>query len=273
MRMPKLSVIMSVYDGVKADELVEAVDSILRQTLSDFEFLIMKDAVEREDLLKYLNQLAQRDSRVKLFGNSQRSGNAHSLNRLVEQASGEFLARMDADDISLPERFERQCRYLDQHPNVDLIGTFAREVDSQGHTLFDKRLPVGAAEIRRFMSKRDPFVHPTVMFRRSFFAQHGLYSESPQYRLLEDTELWARALAAQCEGANIPEFLFHFRASPAMYKRRRGVALAWNEVVLRLKYCWRSGLPWYYLAFPLMVGILRVSPPAITEFAYRRLRG
>jgi glycosyltransferase involved in cell wall biosynthesis len=273
MRMPKLSVIMSVYDGVKADELVEAVDSILGQTLADFEFLIMKDGVERADLLTYLDELAERDARVKLFANSLRSGLAPSLNRLVAQASGEYLARMDADDISMPERFERQSRFLDEHAQFDIIGTFAREVDSQGHTLYDKRLPVGSADVRRFMSKRDPFIHPTVMFRSTFFERHGLYSVSPEHHLLEDTELWARAFLADCEGANLPEFLFHFRVNPAMYKRRRGFSLAWNEVVLRLNYCWRARLPWYYLAFPLLVGIVRVSPPAITEFAYRRLRG
>src|SRR5689334_13398683 len=129
MRMPKLSVIMSVYDGVKADELVEAVDSILGQSLADFEFLIMKDGIERGDLLAYLDQLAARDPRVKLLVNPQRCGLARSLNRLVQQASGEYLARMDADDISLPERFERQARFLDEHENVDFVGTFAREVD------------------------------------------------------------------------------------------------------------------------------------------------
>jgi glycosyltransferase involved in cell wall biosynthesis len=271
--MPKVSILMSVYDGVSASQLVEAVDSMLAQSLVDFEFLIMQDGIERADLTEYLTDLSRRDSRVRLLRNSGRKGLPYSLNRLIENASASYLARMDADDISLPLRLERQAKFLDANPDVLILGCFAREVDDHGARLFDKAMPTDHGSIRGFMAKRDPFIHPTVMFRREFFERCGLYSESSEYWFLEDTELWKRALLAGCQTANLPEYLFHFRASAAMYSRRRGWRLAWNEAKLRLLYCRQARLPLHYFAYPLLVGAIRMSPPAVTRFAYRRLRG
>jgi glycosyltransferase involved in cell wall biosynthesis len=271
--MPKVSILMSVYDGVAASQLVEAVDSMLAQSLGDFEFLIMRDGIERADLAEYLVDLSRRDTRIRLFKNAGRKGLPYSLNRLIENASTPYLARMDADDVSLPARLERQARFLDAHPDVSILGCFAREVDDHGVKLFDKAMPTDHDSIRHFMAKRDPFIHPTVMFRREFFERCGLYSESAEYWFLEDTELWKRALLSGCGTANLPEYLFNFRASTAMYSRRRGWRLAWNEVKLRLSYCRQARLPLHYVVYPMLVGAIRMSPPVVTRFAYRRLRG
>ena len=270
--MPKVSILMSVYDGVRASQLAEAVDSMLAQSFGDFEFLIMQDGMVRTDLLEYLSGLPRRDARVRLHTNSDRRGLPYSLNRLIEQSSSAYLARMDADDISSPTRLERQTAYLDADPVTMILGTFAREVDDAGSVLFRKSMPVDADSIRRFMSRRDPFIHPTVMFRREFFERCGLYSEDRRHVFLEDTELWKRGLLAGCRSANLPEFLFDFRAGAAMYSRRRGLKLALNEVRLRVSYCWQAGLPLYHLPLPLIVGAIRMSPPVVTRFAYQRLR-
>ena len=270
--MPKVSVIMTAYDGVHAHELAEAVDSILSQTLRDFEFLIMKDGIERDDLLRYLNDLAQRDARVKLFANSKRSGIAYSLNRLVERSSGRFLARMDADDISLPERLEKQVAHLEEHPATFMIGSFAQEIDQTGKVLYEKQLPTDFQSVRRFMSRRDPFIHPTVMFRREFFDQLGLYNERPEFSYLEDTELWSRAILSGLECSNLPLVLFLFRINQSFIGRRRGWRFTFYELSLRLKYCWKAGLPLPYLALPFAVGLVRLSPSAVTRFAYKQLR-
>jgi glycosyltransferase involved in cell wall biosynthesis len=269
---PNVSVIMTVYDGVRAPELVEAVDSILAQTLPDFEFLIMKDGIVREDLLAYLDDLARRDSRVKLFANPQRSGIAYSLNRLVEQSAGKYLARMDADDVSLPNRFQEQVTYLDQHPTTFMLGSFAQEIDEAGKVLFEKRMPTDFESVRRFMSRRDPFIHPTVMFRRSFFERCGLYNENPKYSYLEDTELWSRAILAGLECVNLPTALFLFRINQSFIGRRRGLRFTLHELLLRIRYCWKAGLPLQYLAAPVAVFLVRMSPTAVTRFAYKQLR-
>jgi glycosyltransferase involved in cell wall biosynthesis len=270
--MPQVSVIMTVYDGVHAQELTEAVDSILLQSLADFEFLIMKDGIERDDLLKYLEALAQRDTRVKLFANSKRSGIAYSLNRLVEQSSGRYLARMDADDISLPERLEKQVAFLVQHPTTYMVGSFAQEIDHDGKVLYEKQLPTDYESVRRFMSRRDPFIHPTVMFRREFFDRVGLYNERAEFSYLEDTELWSRAILAGLECSNLPLVLFLFRINQSFIGRRRGWRFTFYELSLRLKYCWNAGLPLPYLAVPFAVGLVRLSPTAVTRFAYKQLR-
>jgi hypothetical protein len=133
-------------------------------------------------------------------------------------------------------------------------------------------MPVDSAAVRNFMSRRDPFIHPTVMFRRSFFERCGFYNEAPGYSYLEDTELWSRAILAGCQGANIPEYLFDFRVNPGFVGRRRGLRFVFNELFLRCRYVFKARLPLYHLALPAAVSLIRLSPARFTKFAYRRLR-
>jgi GT2 family glycosyltransferase len=190
----------------------------------------------------------------------------------VERAGGTYLARMDADDVSLPDRLEQQVAYLEAHPSTYMVGSFAREIDESGKVLYEKELPTDFSSVRRFMSRRDPFIHPTVMFRREFFERCGLYNEDPKYSYLEDTELWSRAILAGLECVNLPMFLFLFRINQSFIGRRRGWRFTFHELLLRVRYCWKAGLPLPYLAAPLAVGLVRLSPSAVTRFAYKQLR-
>jgi glycosyltransferase involved in cell wall biosynthesis len=125
--MPRISVVMSVYNGEKY--LRQAIESILQQTYTDFEFIIIDDGStdsSREIIQSY------DDKRIRLVINEQNIGLTKSLNKGIRLAKGEFIARMDADDISLPQRFEKQVAYLDSHPEVGVLGTYANIIDHRG---------------------------------------------------------------------------------------------------------------------------------------------
>src|SRR3989338_10709157 len=133
----KISVIMSVYNGMPY--LPEAVKSILNQTYKNFEFIIIDDA-STDQSTKYLRFL--KDKRIKLIKNSKNLGLAASLNKALKFAKGEYIARMDADDISLPKRFEKQVKFFKKHPSVDICGTWVNLIDDVGKIIGEKKYPI-----------------------------------------------------------------------------------------------------------------------------------
>jgi glycosyltransferase involved in cell wall biosynthesis len=266
-------VILSVYDGVSLPELDEAVGSIREQTFGDFEFLILQDGVRRADLLERLNRFAADDSRIRLFASAERLGLAAAMNRLLQSATGRYIARMDADDVSLPERLERQVRFLDEHRDVMVLGTMAVETDSDGRPQFEKILPTTDAEIRALQCYRDPFVHPSVMFRRELFERVGAYSEHARTLLLEDTDLWSRTLLEGLKTANLPEVLLRFRVNAGLYERRGGFDLAWRELRLRWCYARRAGYAWHRRLPAFGVALMRIGPTEFRRRLYARCRG
>lgn len=186
--MPKITILMSVYNGTRY--LREAIESILRQTWTDYEFLIINDAStddSREIILSF------HDSRIRLVDNSTNIGLTKSLNRGLKLAKGEIIARQDADDISYLKRLERQVQFLDNHPEVVLLGTSGRVIDEAGTPKnIILRPPVGLLAIRWYLMFENPFLHTSVMFRRNVILEKlGGYNESlVRY---QDYELWSRA--------------------------------------------------------------------------------
>lgn len=200
--MPKISVIMSVYNCEKY--LKYAVDSILNQTYKDFEFIIINDGStdkSREILESY------KDDRIKLFNNKNK-GLTKSLNEAIGYSKGEYIARIDADDIALPERFEKQVKFLDSNPEIVMCGTWADFINEDGEILREFRRPVTDRDIKREIVFHNPFIHPSVMMRKSVFDKIGLYDES--FRHAQDYELWTR-IVTKFKTANIPEKLLRYR--------------------------------------------------------------
>ena len=269
---PEVSVILPCYDGVDADLLELAIHSILRQSFADFELLLYMDGVRKEAIRRLVVQARQEDGRVRVLDRPKNATLAESLNCLIAESRGQFIARMDADDISLPDRFQEQVDYLHDHPDTAAVGCFADEVDLQGVVTFRKTLPSTHDDIVRFMTKRDPFIHPTMMFRRDFLHEVGLYSTRRDDHLIEDTELWARSLERGYRFANIPKVLYLFRVSNAMFRRRGGIRRALRESGIRWRYALRTRQPLHTLAFPAAVFAVRMSPPWAIKLMYRYLR-
>lgn len=228
---PQLTVLMSVYNGLPY--LPEAVESILGQTYRSFEFLIVDDAStdgSGEVLAKY----ARQDSRIRILTNEQNGGLGYSLARGLETASTLWIARMDADDVALPERLERQIAFLQEHPETDILGTWAKDVDADGNVLQQRRVPTGHKDIYRHIWT-NPLIHSTVVFRREAILRVGSYL--PVRSAPEDYDLWFRCAAAGLRFANLPEVLLNYRFTRAQMKRSR--TFLRSHVLIGWRGCWR----------------------------------
>lgn len=195
---------MSVYNG--ADYLAQAIDSILQQTFTDFEFIIVDDA-STDDTLKVLKRYS--DARIQLLQNDTNLGMTKSWNRGLEIARGEFIARQDADDISLPDRFSKQISHMEQNPEIVLCGTFYEVVGSNGESMETYRLPVHDSAIRWQMLFHNSFAHTSVIFRLDTVRKNQL-SYPDAYLVAADYRLWSRLLQ-QGKVINLPYVLVKYR--------------------------------------------------------------
>lgn len=202
---PTISVVMSVYNN--AAFLREAVESILHQTFTDFEFLIMDDG-STDRSLSILQEYAEQDARVVVFSRENR-GLTCTLNELIGYARAEFIARMDADDVSLPDRFARQVEFLRQHPQVVCVGGAQNWIDDAGRILEHRQEAETDAEIQQQnLSGCTAINHPSSMMRRSAILQVGGYDET--LWSAQDLDLWLK-LGEVGELANLKETVLQYR--------------------------------------------------------------
>ncbi|MBF0293696.1 MAG: glycosyltransferase [Magnetococcales bacterium] len=200
-----VTVLTAVYNG--ADHLDAAITSILAQRFTDFEFLLIDDG-STDATPDLLADWARRDSRIVLVRNADNLGLTRSLNRGIALARGEWIARQDADDISMPERLTRQMAFLAAHPEVGLLGTGMVVIDARGIADPVPRLaPENHTEICWTLLTDNPFFHTAVMFRRELAMRHP-YDETWRYG--QDFDLWGRLLTVT-RGANLAEPLIGSR--------------------------------------------------------------
>ena len=162
---------MPVYN--QASTVLAAADSILNQTFKDFIFYIVND-LSTDDSVQILLAAAQQDKRIKLITNQHHLGLTKSLNKALRQINTPYIARMDADDIALPARFQKQLQFLDTHPQIMLLGTAAYLINESGKQIGLKRHPSDHNHLRSQVLKYCPFIHPTWMFRRSILQKSGI---------------------------------------------------------------------------------------------------
>ncbi len=202
---PKVSVIMSVYNGARY--LKEAIDSILNQTFSDFEFLIVDDC-SNDNSPQILEEYAKKDNRVRIITNEFNLGLTKNLNTAIRQAKGEYIARFDCDDVSLPDRFKEQVEYLDSHKECGVVSMWADVIDGNGKKTRTIKYPTTDQDLRKVLISYNPFFHPGIMLRKEVFDTVGLYDES--WRFAQDYELYFR-IAKKYKLANIPKILLLYR--------------------------------------------------------------
>lgn len=211
---------MSVYKSEKAEYLTQALDSILNQTVTPNEIVIVEDGKLTDELYDVLNQYEQRYTNIKRVPFSINRGLGLALRDGVLACSNEIIARMDTDDIALPRRFEKQLEYLEKNPQISLLGTGIEEFSSVPECPDSKTiLPAKHEDIVKFSKKRNPFRHMTVMFKKSAVVQSGNYRD---FLWFEDYDLWIRIMHNGYKCANIPEILVSVRADRNMFARRGG---------------------------------------------------
>jgi glycosyltransferase involved in cell wall biosynthesis len=243
-----VTVLMAVYNG--AAGVHAAVASILAQTYQDWDLIVVDDG-STDGTLAILEALASGDPRIRVLRNTVNRGLAASLNLAWSHASGAVLARMDADDLSHPDRLRRQVEFMATHPEVAVLGTGIELMDSEGRLLGYARRPERHEELEKRMYKENPFAHPSVIMRRSFLEAQGGYDG--RLRWAEDSDLWLRGYR---------RFRYHNLQAPLLrYRVRKKIALrnsAYSALVL-LRASLREGLfptHWWYALRPLVAGTL-----------------
>ena len=202
---PRVSVLMSVYNGERY--LREAVESILDQTFADFEFIVIDDGSTDRS---YLIMKSYSDPRL-IVVRQENLGLPKSLNRGLALARGEYVARQDADDVSLPLRLEKQVEFLNGHPDVAIVGTFFWVLNGSRTVRTAHEPPCHDLHIRWTLLLGSAFAHPAVMYRRSVIQILGGYDE--RFERAQDYELWSR-LIREFRGANIPQILVKWMDNP-----------------------------------------------------------
>lgn len=197
MKDPQISVVMPAYNAEKY--VAEAIDSILAQTFSDFEFIIINDA--STDSTKEIIE-SYKDPRIKLINNEQNQGVAKSLNIGLAAACGKYIARMDADDISLPQRFQTQFDFMEQRPDVDVCGSWAKKIGKENEII---KNPSSYEDIKDTLFFSCAMSHSTVVFKKNLDFQYS--SEFPR---AEDYDLWCKKIN-DLKFINIPEILLLYR--------------------------------------------------------------
>ena len=213
--IPKISVIMGVYNC--APTVTAAVEAVIAQTFTDWEFIICDDG-STDNTYEILVMLASQEQRIQLMRNLKNVGLAPTLNHCLEVARGEYIARMDGDDICAPERFEKELAILEKNPQFSLVSCEMEFYDENG--------VYGISSYKPYPEKKDffrqsPFCHAGCMMRHTILNELGGYNESEDVYRMEDYDLWFRLYKAGYKGYNLHDILYSMYDDRNAYKRRK----------------------------------------------------
>jgi glycosyltransferase involved in cell wall biosynthesis len=260
----RVSVVTTVYNG--EPYFNRAVPSILSQTFKDFEWIIVDDG-SQDRTAEFLYELALKDRRVKVFQPG-RLGRAKALNFAIQRARGEYIVQQDFDDISYPERIEKQVAFLDQHPEVGVVGSYYVVVDEIRKEKYIRKPPCDHRNIVRAMAWCIPFAHTLVTFRKKAWEEAGGY---PLVEDIEDLRLWIQIIKKGWKSANIPEVLGeHFVHSESFWHKNFKYAKRQQELA---KVQWEAirsfNLPIWMGIYPLGRFVYPLIPRSLKRFIRR----
>lgn len=235
-----LSIVMSVYNGEKT--VGSAIGSILNQTYDNFEFIIVDDCSE-DKTLQILYDYQKQDIRIKIIKNNKNLGLAASLNKGINESSGDWIVRMDDDDESLPDRLEKQIDFIRNHPDVDIFGGKVIFQDIDGNEMPNHFLhwpPIDKEKIEKLFYTINPLIHPTVCMRRKSIMSIGLYNKS--FSGAEDYELWVRAWKSGLNIQNMDDLLIRYTVNPGKKSFKR----IWKKFYVKQYIVKQYGFPKKY---------------------------
>lgn len=264
--MCKISVIMGCYNPSDRGKLYLAVNSVLKQTFKDFEFIICDDgSVDYgKNLIKSLEKL---DTRVKVIRNEENKGLAFSLNQCIKIAKGEYIARMDDDDVSMENRLELEKEFLDRNKRIDFVGTNIKYIDDNNHVWGERYLK--EYPVKEDLLLNSPFVHPSMMIRKSVFDKYGAYSVERITRRAEDYDLWMRLYSKGIKGANLQKNLLKYREGKTAGKKRKFIYRI-DELCVRYRGFKRNHLYPLGLIYVLKPLIMGVIPYSVVKYIHKK---
>jgi glycosyltransferase involved in cell wall biosynthesis len=272
--MKKIAVAMSVYNNDSVSFLEESIESILNQTYKNFELFIQVDGRVRSELRNSLLDYGA-NQKVHVYFNEDNLGLALRLNNTIDMVMGNpdfsYLARMDADDISELNRFERQMSFMVSNPDIGVVGSDVIEINYIGDEVFYKKMPSSHSELEKNIIKRCPFNHPTVLIDLNVLRKTKLKYKS-HLKNTQDYYLWVDMLANNIKFSNINEPLLKFRVDKKFHSRR-GIKKAMVEFLSRL-YAFKhlDVINVGNVVHTFLLFLLRISPAFVKKAAYKFLR-
>ena len=264
---------MSVYKKDAPRHLRLSIESILNQSYANFRLLVGVDGSVGEELESELKMYEANDKVVSFWFKENR-GLTAVLNDLIEEGkklNPLYIARMDADDICLSNRFEKQIIYMNNHKNIDICGGHIEEMDENKKSIGVIRYPLSHDEMKCFFGKRNPLAHVSVIFRKSYFHKAGLYPVDTDKD--EDTIFWLNGFLSGCKFANIDEVLVRVRVNKDFYLRRNGLSKSLSDLKNRCLVIRKLNLSYVNYIFACARFVIFIIPiPHVTQFAYKFLR-
>lgn len=265
------SVLMSVYHKENAEYLRTAMDSIWNQTIRTDDFVLVCDGPLNDELDAVIEEMKkEHPDTLHVVRLEKNGGLGNALNMGIKHCKHELVARMDSDDISRPDRCERQLKMFQEHPDISVVSGIVEEFTTSTSEIEARRVPPETQnEIVQFAKKRNPFNHPCVMYKKSAVEAAGGYQD---FYLLEDYYLWIRMLQKGITGYNLQEPLLWMRAGSDMYKRRAGWKYAMSQKAL-FKYMKDSGFisEGQYMKSTALRSLSSLMPNGLREFAYKKV--
>lgn len=263
------SVLISVHATDNPEHFDQAIMSVVRQSLRPDELVLVKDGTLGKALEKVVNKwAAQLSDKCRIVPLESSAGLGEALRIGTTCCQHEIVARMDADDVCLPNRFERQIEFLQANPDIDVVGSWVGEFDENPETVVTVRTtPVLSQEIRQYARFRNPVNHPTAVFRKDAVMRTGGYRSFPK---LEDYDLWARLMMQGGRIANIGEVLVRQRVGGSFYARRGGLAYARGEWALQVNFLRMGFIDWkVFIANVAVRACIRCLSSAVRARIYR----
>lgn len=262
---PFVSIVMATFNS--APTLSAALDSIANQTYQNWELIVCDDASTDETLIVLRDFAKAQGERVKILRNFTNRRLAYSLNKCLKSAKGAYIARMDADDISLPQRLQCQVTYLTRNPQIDVVGSWMQRFNSDG---VQDVVAMPPAPNRWSMRHGVPFAHATIMARREVYESLNGYTVSNRTARGQDRDLWFRFFAAGMSGANLTDVLYLVREDEAAIQRRTSL-VRWNAYRTAILGHKMLGYPRHWLFWPTLA-LLKVAVPTRLVLHYRTLQ-
>ena len=217
----KYSVLMSVYHKENPTWFDESIKSMFEQTIKPNEFVLVEDGPLTKELYDVVEKYKKEyPNEFKVVAIEKNVGLGPALRRGVEECSNEYIARMDSDDYSIPQRIEKEFEVFERHPDIGMVGTNVSEfIDSINNVICNVILPETNEEIIKFSKRRCPFRHPSIMYKKSAVLKAGNYRN---FYLCEDYDMWIRMIRSGCKCYNIQKIYVYMRIGKDFYKRRGG---------------------------------------------------
>lgn len=268
--MEKYSVLMSLYKKEKSEYLKEAIDSMINQTISPDEIVIVEDGPLTEELYKVVNDYKIcYPNMFNIVVNEKNIGLGLSLNNGLNACKNELVARMDTDDISKKDRCQKQLELFDKKPELSIVGAWVDEFYISTNEIVSTRVvPSKHEEIYNFAKRRSAFNHPVVMYKKSKVLENNGYSN---LRRNQDVDLFGRMLFAGCKAENIEESLLFFRSNDDLAKRRK----SWENTksyIDTIKKFWKMGYSSFldYLIVAIAQTGMFIMPVKLQHWVYKK---